>query len=56
MDPDAALQNIREYVDELRDATNPEDLADAAVNVCEAFDTLDNWLKVGGFLPREWTS
>lgn len=51
MDPDAALQELRELYNEVQDSEDP---LDAALRTVELFDDLDNWLISGGFLPKEW--
>lgn len=45
MDPNAALQKVRELI-------NDGDSAD--VLLVEAFEALDDWLSKGGFLPDDW--
>lgn len=52
MDPDQALQELRELYNEWQD--NDLDSADYDRFV-QAFDALDNWIVSGGFLPKEWT-
>lgn len=46
MDPNATL-------DDLRDVLH-NDPAYADSSATELFDALDEWLKRGGFLPRDW--
>lgn len=46
MDPDATLAAIRA----LRGTTDPAELAELANLV----HSLDDWLTLGGFLPRAW--
>jgi hypothetical protein len=45
MDPDAALERIRELI-------NDGDSAD--IELVHAFQDLDDWLCKGGFLPKDW--
>jgi len=44
MDPDATLKDLRECLEE------PEDFEIAK----ELFQSLDQWLSTGGFLPKDW--
>ncbi|MCA1799790.1 MAG: hypothetical protein LC650_00665 [Actinobacteria bacterium] len=53
MDPDAALEELREWYNVLQDG-NLGDHPNAAQFILETFDDLDNWLISGGFLPRAW--
>lgn len=50
MDPDAALQRLREAIESYWAGTGPG--ADAVV---EAASALDLWLSRGGFLPTAWS-
>lgn len=54
MDPNTALHDLREAVDE---AANPDQYTDLEIvteKITEAFDALDGWLQRGGALPEEW--
>lgn len=57
MDPDAALLALRTAITEAQDAadgdSNDEEI-EAWQTVGELFDALDEWLRAGGFLPKEW--
>ena len=58
MDPDAALALIRTGValfNSRQDRGDEAAAADAAVEIMEAIEGLDNWITNGGFLPRAWT-
>lgn len=48
MDPEAALKAIRWWVEHSRDRSG--ELPEWA----EQFDSLDEWLRHGGFLPKSW--
>jgi len=52
MDPDAALQQLREYYNLAQDGLMTGDTD--AMEIAEVFDDLDNWITGGGFLPAEW--
>lgn len=54
MDPNAALQIIRDNVQTYRDSTDAETANDAAERVVEAAADLDEWIVRGGFLPSDW--
>lgn len=61
MDPDAALQRLRELLDPakvdaaLAETTNPGDAATDILNeVCDVFAGLDSWMSKGGFAPDNW--
>lgn len=55
MDPDEALKKVREalvlysrrYKDKGTGLSEADDLADA-------FESLDDWVSRGGFLPKDW--
>lgn len=56
MDPNAALNNIREAVGELRQQDD-DGVLDGTSQVgflLESFEALDEWLTKGGFLPEAW--
>lgn len=53
MDPDKALEGLRELVD----AYNRDDVADPLAHVemlVESFEALDEWLSKGGHAPSAW--
>lgn len=59
MDPDAALDDAREAVTKWRaaaedDLAGNDDEHDAAYDLVESFEALDQSLSGGGFLPRRW--
>jgi hypothetical protein len=56
MDPDEALNKLRSILRELEERletgfTNAEDDVSTLIDV---FQGLDDWLKKGGFLPKDW--
>ena len=51
MDPNRALEDAREAC--RLHAMRGNDL-DAFDDLVEAFEALDHWLSIGGFLPKEW--
>ena len=57
MDPDAALEQIRECLAEYRtaeDRDDPEAVTEALARLAEITEGLDAWISKGGFLPRAW--
>lgn len=57
MDPDEALRQIRECLEDYRRAENhdnPEAVSLALARLAEITDGLDAWISKGGFLPRAW--
>lgn len=55
MDPDAALQAIRELVDRLLDGGMSAETAETVgTELAGQFNNLDLWLTSGGFLPVSW--
>lgn len=60
MDPEEVLKRLRELSKEI--LSNEEDnytlgsplMPDQAIEIAESFISLDNWIKSGGFLPRDW--
>jgi hypothetical protein len=52
MDPDAALDELRSWVDGDNSGRPASERAD---RMGELFDGLDRWLCTGGFLPAPWT-
>jgi hypothetical protein len=58
MDPNVALANIREAVEEF-EGLSEDNFVDAlrqADTIVEHFKALDEWLKRDGFLPTDWQS
>lgn len=53
MDPNAALQNIREMVSATL-ANADESTSEWLLELCESVDALDEWISNGGFLPAAW--
>lgn len=53
MDPNDALELIREALDRLRDPEE-SDWNDAAITLAELVEALDEWLSKGGFMPAPW--
>ena len=54
MDPDAVMSRLREAIAEYRAAEEYKDIVLAADEVVIAFEDLDEWMRKGGFPPREW--
>ena len=60
MDPNAALNNLRLHIEQLKklidsdESPENEDLECLANDVVDNFEGLDNWLSNGGFLPKSW--
>lgn len=52
MDPNIALDKLREYAAEC--LCEDTGATGEALQFAEAFETLDQWLSNGGFLPSEW--
>jgi len=50
MDPNETLKQLRVALAVLEMEPNEEN----AELVCNVFDTLDGWLKMGGYPPTEW--
>ena len=53
MDPDTALADLRDIVDEVHNGT-VDSHTDAMISMAELFDGLDGWISKGGFLPSAW--
>jgi hypothetical protein len=56
MDPDAALETLRELVTEINE-NREQAIADPdwiLTEFAESFEAIDNWLVSGGFLPADW--
>lgn len=56
MDPDATLDSLRSLAKAMQapDA-DTGDQAEAAEEMAQLFESLDQWLSNGGFPPVEWT-
>lgn len=64
MDPNAALVNAREAVGEMKTlldieewdgtAEGDEQVQNLVTQIVESFTALDEWLRSGGFAPRDW--
>ena len=70
MDPDACLKELKELnkkvkakIDsygcwtDLAEGASPEEVDELISDVddlCNHIDSLDGWIKKGGFLPKEW--
>lgn len=58
MDVNQALENAREATRNVRTAIDleqsPDELANHADLLAEAFDAIDQWLCGGGFKPTDW--
>jgi hypothetical protein len=54
MDPNAALAKIRNLIDSINRASNPDDAIPDYNDALDAFQDLDAWLSQGGFLPVSW--
>lgn len=54
MDPNEALRLIREAIKRMQAASHADDYTDAASDLADAVQALDEWLTRGGFLPEEW--
>lgn len=54
MDPNETLKAIRKLLSiQLGDNGRPLSF-DETDRLCNLFDSLDTWLKRGGFLPKQW--
>jgi len=53
VDPDAALANMRELVEQVHNDgwVDPGSIEE---QMAEQFQALDDWLSKSGFLPAEW--
>ena len=54
MDPNTALADAREAVEDYENAGSLGSESDAAERLVTAFTALDTWLSRGGFLPTDW--
>lgn len=59
MDPNETLRLLRELLAEFWAAYEEDDgfqdVDDIAADIANHFESLDEWLKKGGCLPKEWT-
>lgn len=51
MDPNEALEEIRDAISALRDGEDPFEMAD---RIASHFEELDEWLCRGKTLPEDW--
>lgn len=49
MDPNAALNELREMVAAINNGRTPD-----LEHLAEVFEGLDDWISRGGFLPTDW--
>jgi len=54
VDPNIALDKLRELCREALSLDFSRDGDEAACDIAEKFEALDQWLSNGGFLPYEW--
>jgi len=54
MDPNQALADARQAVEDYRNAGSLGMEGDAADRLVEAFTALDEWIVNGGFAPADW--
>jgi hypothetical protein len=54
MDIDQALEDMREALADLDQATSISQESDAAERLATAATAIDTWLSKGGFLPAAW--
>lgn len=54
MDPNKALDTIRENIAAYYATDDAEMVNDAAARVIEAIEGLDSWIVSDGFLPNSW--
>lgn len=55
MDPDTALDAIRNAATDYEAAETVDEENDAATRLIEHVRALDDWLCSRGFLPRDWS-
>jgi hypothetical protein len=53
MDPNIVLADLKEMVDAIID-NEDEGTSSQLIEFAEAFNALDHWMSVGGFLPTRW--
>jgi hypothetical protein len=54
MDPDQALADARDALDEYRAGERKSTAMPALQRAADAFEALHSWITSGGFLPRDW--
>lgn len=54
MDPNTTLQALRVAVKLMDDAPNQFAEATIGRQIAEHFESLDRWIRNGGFLPADW--
>lgn len=54
MDPNVCLTNLRGLVTAILDNAD-ESTSELLLELCESFDSLDGWIRNGGFLPTDWS-
>lgn len=55
MDPDEALREALKLSDQIiTEPLDDEELEEAARELAEKLEALDNWIRQGGFLPKRW--
>lgn len=55
MDPNANLREMREKVITINTSTKGGQIVEAAAELAELVEAMDEWLTKGGFAPIEWT-
>jgi hypothetical protein len=54
MDPNEALRKLRKLAKQLLDEGNAGDAAELGLDMAEQFQSLDEWMSKGGFVPTDW--
>ena len=54
MDPTANLQEQRRLTAIINESIYASEISDAAVELAELAEALDQWISGGGFLPAQW--
>ena len=54
MDPNATLEEMLEAIKKFDDAGDSDEALEAAGDLIEAFENLNEWLSKGGLLPERW--
>ncbi len=54
MDPNATLKMLRDLATDI--LMGGSDHEDAAEQIAEAFESLDQWISRNGFLPDDWVA
>jgi hypothetical protein len=55
MDPDTTLAILRKGC-EMVSRMEEDDVDPVLADMVEAFESLDEWLSKGGFVPRDWSA